>query len=149
MKAIIFILTAIFVSMCGFILHVAIVEWLDPYLQSQLSDIQTVPSWEVKYLAALTSIETGIGMTFLYLLLKQTLSGRSVLVRGTIMAVIELAIMGRLIRQPLMDYAIGNPLYIAILQNMSSWIVWWVMGLATTLVYDFLFAKYIANKITN
>ncbi|KMK51246.1 hypothetical protein RO21_07220 [[Actinobacillus] muris] len=63
------------------------------------------------------------------------------------MAVIELVIMGRLIRQPLMDYAIGNPLYIAILQNMSSWIVWWVMGLATTLVYDFLFAKYIANTM--
>lgn len=147
MKIVVFILTAVLVSVCGFIFHVFITEWITPYIQHQLNDIQVVPSWNVRYLAALSSIETGIGMTFLYILLRDRLPSKNAVARGGILALIELAIMGRLIRQPLMDYAIGNPLYIAILQNMDSWLVWLVIGITTTLLYDFLSVKLLFRHI--
>ncbi|EYU15846.1 hypothetical protein [Photorhabdus aegyptia] len=134
----IILIVSILTSCVGFVIHVINSEWVVPYIRNEVSNITIAPSWDVRYLAALTSLETGLGITFLYILIKKSLPTYTPITRGILMWLIELAIMGRLVRQPLMDYAIGNPFAISVLQNSVSWINWFFICLITTCLYDYL-----------
>lgn len=96
----------------------------------------------MKYLAAITSIETGFGIIILYHFIHKSLPSKNSFYKGIILWLLLLAIMGRLVRQPLMDYAIGNTAYVSLLQNISSWLVWFFICTITTTLYD----KLLFNK---
>ncbi|MDE9545319.1 hypothetical protein KKI93_21655 [Xenorhabdus bovienii] len=147
-KLVIFIIliVSILTSFLGFMVHVINIEWVVPYIRNEVNNISVLPSWDVRYLAALTSLETGLGITILYILIKKGLPTYTSFTRGIVMWLIELAIMGRLIRQPLMDYAIGNPFLISILQNAVSWINWLFICLLTTCLYDYLIKSWCKNN---
>ncbi|MBC8949978.1 hypothetical protein [Xenorhabdus sp. TS4] len=142
----IILIVSIFTAFIGFIVHVINVEWLIPYIRSEVNNVSVLPSWDVRYLAAFTSIETGFGITILYILIKKGMPTYNSFTRGIIMWLLELAIMGRLVRQPLMDFAIGNPFLISILQNSISWINWFLICLITTFLYDYLIKSWCENN---
>lgn len=123
-------------SFVGFVLHVYFTEFFFSFIEKELENISVTPSWDVKYLAAVSSVETGIGITILYYLIKDKLPFKNTFLRGGILSLILLAVMGRLIRQPLMDYAIGNTLYVSVMQNITSWIVWFAICFITIFLYD-------------
>ncbi|MDC9606744.1 hypothetical protein [Xenorhabdus griffiniae] len=147
-KAVFFVIliVSMFTAFIGFLIHVVNVEWLTPYIRNEMSNISVLPSWDVRYLAALTSIETGFGITILYILIKRGMPTYNSFARGIIMWLLELAVMGRLVRQPLMDLAIGNPFYISILQNSIAWINWLLICLVTTFLYDYLIKLWCKNN---
>ncbi|MBD1229403.1 hypothetical protein [Xenorhabdus griffiniae] len=142
----IILIVSMFTAFIGFIVHVINVEWLIPYIRSEVNNVSVLPSWDVRYLAAFTSIETGFGITILYILIKKGMPTYNSFTRGIIMWLLELAIMGRLVRQPLMDFAIGNPVLISILQNSISWINWFLICLITTFLYDYLIKLWCKNN---
>ncbi|WP_338803520.1 hypothetical protein WDV76_15575 [Xenorhabdus griffiniae] len=147
-KVVFFIILIVSISTAfiGFIVHVINVEWLIPYIRSEVNNVSVLPSWDVRYLAAFTSIETGFGITILYTLIKKGMPTYNSFTRGIIMWLLELAIMGRLVRQPLMDFAIGNSVLISILQNSISWINWFLICLVTTFLYDYLIKSWCKNN---
>ncbi|KLU14381.1 MULTISPECIES: hypothetical protein [Xenorhabdus] len=142
----IILIVSIFTAFIGFIVHVINVELLMPYIRSEVNNVSVLPSWDVRYLAAFTSIETGFGITILYIFIKRGMPTSNSFTRGIIMWLLELAIMGRLVRQPLMDFAIGNSFLISILQNSISWINWFFICLITTFLYDYLIKLWCKNN---
>ncbi|MEQ1975852.1 hypothetical protein [Xenorhabdus sp. SGI240] len=142
----IILIVSIFTAFIGFIVHVINVELLIPYIRSEVNNVSVLPSWDVRYLAAFTSIETGFGITILYIFIKRGMPTYNSFTRGIIMWLLELAIMGRLVRQPLMDFAIGNPFLISILQNSISWVNWFFICLITTFLYDYLIKLWCKNN---
>jgi uncharacterized membrane protein YkvI len=132
------LVTAIITAGVGLVIHVASQESIKSWVASHMAGHHVTPSWDVRYIALLTSLEIGIGLVILYALVREALPGKSSLVRGILLGVLLLAIMGRLIRQPLMDLIIGNPVSVVAVQDGISWVVWLAMCIVLALVYDFL-----------
>ena len=93
-------------------------------------------AWDVRYLAAATSIETGIGIVLLYAMIRRVLPTSSSVIRGVLLGLLLLAIMGRLLRQPVLDLVVGNPIEVVAIQDGVSWVVWLSACIVAALVYD-------------
>jgi hypothetical protein len=84
----------------------------------------------------MTSLEVGVGLVLLYAIARPLLPGRTSVGHGMILAVLLLAVTGRLFRQGVMDTAIGNPASVVLVQNGSTWAVWVLMCVAAASVFD-------------
>lgn len=122
----------------GFVIHVFSVEVVEHYVASVMAGRQVAPSWDVRVPAALSSIEQGLALVTLYLLVRSRLPSLGTLARGLLVAVIALALGGNLVRQPLMNLLIGNPLEVVAVQGGMTWLIWGVMGIIAASVLDFL-----------
>lgn len=131
-------IAAVFASFVVFVIHVFSQEWIHAWVAGHVQGRQVTPSWEVRYVAAITAVETGIGLVLLYALIRQALPGKTSFVRGLTLGIILLAVMGRLFRQPFMDLLIGNPLAVVAVQDGISWVVWLVACVITAVTYDWL-----------
>jgi hypothetical protein len=120
----------------GFFIHVATQEPIRSWVASQMQGQGVAPSWDVRYLALITSLESGIGLVAFYAIIRKALPSCSTLARGAILALLLLMSMGRLIRQPAMNLAIGNPLAVVAVQDGISWLLWLLMSLVVALVFD-------------
>ncbi len=127
-KIFLYALVAALASCSAFIIHVLTVEWLPSWISQQMSGRNITPSWDVRYVAALTSIEYGIGAVLLYLAARQTLMRHIVFYRAVFLSVCLAMVSGALIRQPLMDVVVGNPLHVTMVQNLFKWLVWMLLG---------------------
>ena len=94
------------------------------------------PSWDVRYIAFATSLEVGAGVAILYALIRGSLPFKSAVVRGLALGVLLLAVMGRLVRQPLMNLVVGNPPSVVIVQDGVSWVLWLAVCVVTALVFE-------------
>ncbi len=88
--------------------------------------------------AALSSIEIGIALVILYALLRRATPGLNIAVRGIVLGLLALAIHGELIRQPLMNLVIGNPIDVALAMAAGPWITSIAMGLVLAFTYEWL-----------
>lgn len=122
----------------GFLIHVGSQGWIRSWVSAHMQGREVIPSWDVRYVALLTSLETGIGLVILYALIRPALPGRSSLLRGLLLGVLMLAVMGRLFRQPVMNLVIGNPLPVVAVQDGISWVLWICMAIVVAAVYDTL-----------
>jgi hypothetical protein len=122
----------------GFAIHVVTLEPIHAWVSSQMQGQTVTASWDVRQIALLTSLESGIGLVLLYLLLRRALPAWSTLARGAMLGVLVLMTMGRLFRQPLMNLVIGNPLPVVAVQDGVSWAIWLLMGILVALVMDYL-----------
>ncbi|KAA3641886.1 MAG: hypothetical protein DWP95_05900 [Proteobacteria bacterium] len=66
MKIILLLIIALIASFSGFVVHVFTVEWLPQWISTQMQGLEVKPSWDVRYVAAMTSIEMGLGAVGLY-----------------------------------------------------------------------------------
>ncbi|HWI83667.1 hypothetical protein [Ramlibacter sp.] len=131
-------LSAFTAAVIGFLIHVGSQEWVRSWVSAHMQGRAVIPSWDVRCVALLTSLETGIGLVVLYALIRPALPRRSSLLRGVVLGVLLLAVMGRLFRQPAMNLVIGNPLPVVAVQDGISWVLWTGMSVVVAAVYDAL-----------
>ena len=126
----------------GFVIHVASQDWLESWVSAQMQGHQVAASWDVRYLALVTSLEIGVGLVILYALVRSALPAKSSVGRGLMLAILLLAVMGRLVRQPVMNLAIGNPLPVVAVQDGTIWLLWLCVCLVVAAGYDFLVPRH-------
>ncbi len=149
MKIIYFLVIAVIASSSSFVVHAISAEWLPGWIAMQMQGLSVQPSWSVRYVALITSIEYGVGATVLYILARDKLSKFGQAKAIVIFSVLLMAIHGAFVRQPLMDFLIGNPIHVVLVQNSFQWLVWIMMSLIVILGYESVnrFANK-ANEIT-
>ncbi|WP_020407995.1 hypothetical protein [Hahella ganghwensis] len=128
MKYLLLMMVAAVASASSFIVHVATVEWLPAWIGNQMQGIGVQPSWDIRYIAGLTSIEYGLAASAFYLLARDKLILMGRFKTSLLFATLLAAIHGALLRQPIMDYVIGNPLLVVLVQNSFQWLVWLLMS---------------------
>ncbi|EGR1757974.1 hypothetical protein GA076_24015 [Vibrio parahaemolyticus] len=135
MKYVQYFVIAAIASSCGFIVHVFSAEWLQAWIAQHMEGQSVIPSWDVRYIAMLTSLEYGISAIVLYWLIRDKIIKYGQFKAFIILSLLLTALHGALIRQPLMDFVVGNPIEVALVQNAFKWLVWMLMSLVT--VYGF------------
>ncbi len=135
MKILLLLILAIIASISSFTIHVITVEWLPTWIASQMNGVELKPSWAVRYVAAITSLEYGIATIMLYALAREKLIKFGLFKASIILSTLLLALNALLIRQPFMDYLIGNPIQVVIVQNLFKWLTW--MALSFIIVYGY------------
>lgn len=135
-------------SLSAFAIHVFSQEWVLAWITEHMQghEENVSEAWDVRYIAAITSIETGIGLVVLYALLRPALPFKSSFMRGIMLGVLLLAVMGRLLRQPLMNLVSGNPPSVVMVQDGITWVVWLVASVIVALTYDLLSPRVGANN---
>jgi hypothetical protein len=139
------LLAAVLSAGFGFVLHVFATEIISPYVASVMAGRRVVPSWDVRIPAALSSIEQGIAVALLYLLVRFCLPSVGTLRRGLLVGVLALALGGNLVRQPMMNLLIGNPLAVVAMQDGVTWVIWLVMGLISAVCLDTLVPRSVLS----
>ncbi|MCF6289352.1 MAG: hypothetical protein L3J53_08995 [Proteobacteria bacterium] len=141
MQYILLLILAIIASLTGFVIHVFTVEWLPDWISGQMQGMEIKASWAVRYVAGITSIEYGIATIVLYYLARDKLIRFGKLKAAVFLSLLLLALGAILIRQPLMDYLIGNPIHVAIVQNVFKWLPLILMSFITVYGYEFIFRR--------
>ena len=149
MKALLLIILAIIASLAGFIVHVTTVEWLPLWIGTQMQGLQVQPSWDVRYIAAITSVEYGLAAIGLYYLGRDKLLRIGKFKSALLFSVLLLAIHGVFVRQPLMDFVIGNPLHVTFVQNAFQWLPWILTAFITVYGYELITKLMNNNKKYN
>lgn len=142
MKVLLIILIAAIASSSSFLVHVMTVEWLPNWVASQMQNVDIQTSWSVRYVALLTSVEYGFAAMILYYLVRDKLIHLGKFNTFVIFSLLLIAIKGILIRQPLMDYIIGNPIKVVLVQNIFKWLVWIIMSFIVVYGCEILIKKY-------
>jgi hypothetical protein len=148
-KLLLIIVVAAIASASSFIVHVATVEWLPAWVGSQMQGIVIQPSWNVRYIAGATSIEYGIAASTLYYFSRSKFVKIGVFRASLLFAVLLAAIHGAFIRQLLMDYVVGNPFHVVLVQNGFKWLVWLLMSFVVVYGVEFIVERASANKALN
>ena len=91
---------AVLSATCGFALHVFTVEIVTSYVALIMAGRQVAPSWDVRIPAALTSIEQGLALALLSLLVRSRMPSIGSVRRGFLVGVFALALSGNLVRFP-------------------------------------------------
>ncbi|EJN3357910.1 hypothetical protein NPU96_001667 [Vibrio alginolyticus] len=123
-----YLIVAAIASSCGFIVHVFSAEWLQGWVAQIMAGHEVSSSWDVRYIAMLTSLEYGISAVILYWLIRDKIMPYGKFKAFVILSLLLTALHGALIRQPLLDFIIGNPIEVALLQNAFKWLVWILMS---------------------
>lgn len=132
------LLVVVIASCSSFIVHVATVEWLPVWIGQQMEGLNITSSWNVRYLAMLTSVEYGIAALILYYLARDNLIAWGKFFASIIMFLLLSALHGALFRQPLMDFAVGNPLLVVVVQNGFKYLIWMIMAFVTVFGCEFI-----------
>lgn len=125
----------------GFVVHVFNVEWLPDWIGGQMQGVEIKPSWAVRYVAGITSIEYGIAVIVLYHLARDKLIQFGKFKASVYLSLLLLALSALFIRQPLMDYLIGNPIHVVIVQNAFIWLSWVLLSFIAVYGYEFIMNK--------
>lgn len=133
----IFIVTVV-ASASSFIIHVATVEWLPSWVSGQMQGLSVQPSWDIRYIAGVTSLEYGVAAIALYYLARDKLIGLGKFKAALVFAVLLMAIHGAFLRQPFMDYVVGNPIHVVLVQNLFKWLVWLLMSFFVVFGFEFV-----------
>ncbi len=146
MNIMLLIIIAALASSSSFIVHVFTVEWLPSWIGSQMNGVTIQPSWSVRYIAALTSIEYGLAASAIYWLSREKLLIFGVFKSTIIMAILLTSVHGAFVRQPLMDFVIGNPFHVVVVQNIFKWLVWLIMSFVIVYGFEYAIIKKSANN---
>ncbi|MCP3922077.1 MAG: hypothetical protein GY714_05760 [Desulfobacterales bacterium] len=138
MKIFLIFVIAIVASMSSFVVHIATVDWLPVWIGNQMQGINIQPSWSVRYVAAVTSVEYGLAGIVLYSLAREKLLVFGTFKTAIIFSILLASIHGAFVRQPLMDYLVGNPMHVALVQNAFKWLIWLIMSFVIVYGYEFI-----------
>ena len=146
MKLLPLLIIATVASLSSFVVHVGTVEWLPTWIGNQMQGLQIQASWEVRYIAAITSIEYGIAALALYYFAREKLLCFGVAKASLIFSILLTSIHGAFIRQPLMDFMVGNPIEVVLLQNSFKWLVWFLMSFVVVFGFELIAEKLTLQK---
>jgi len=142
MRVTLIILLVITASFSGFVIHVLTIEWLPQWIGSQIQGIEITASWDVRYVAAITSVEYGLAALGIYIIGRKYLLRWGQLKAALAFSVLLMSIQGLFIRQPLMDFLIGNPWHVVLVQNAFKWLPWLLVAFIIVFGYEYI------NRIT-
>lgn len=146
MKLLLIFIVAAIGSSSSFFVHIISVEWLPSWIGSQMQGVTMHSSWNVRYIAGITSIEYGFAAVTLYFLARDRLITYGRFKASLIFSVLLTAIHGAFIRQPFMDYMVGNPIHVVLVQNGFKWLVWLFMSFVVIFGYELILNKTSANE---
>jgi hypothetical protein len=138
-----FALASLAAAICGLAVHVGLLRLIDPVVGETMQALGAAghhltrpeDSPAVAALAAVTSVlEQGPAFVIAFLLVANALPFRSRLEQALACAALLLAVRGDLLRMPIMNVAIGNPVRIALLQQTEHWAAVLAACLVTALV---------------
>jgi len=138
MKIFLIFLVAAIASATSFIIHVISAQWLPSWIGSQMQGILIQPSWDVRYIAGATSIEYGFAAVALYFLARDKLAKVGRFKSSIIFSILLASIHGAFIRQPCMDFVVGNPIQVVLVQNGFKWLIWISMAFVVVYGYEWL-----------
>ena len=130
------LVAAVAAGVVGFVVHVGTQAWVQAWVTERMHGREVTASWDVRYIALATSVEVGLGLVVLYALVRRAMPVKSAVLRGLLLGVVLLAVMGRLVRQPLMNLVIGNPLSVVIVQDGVSWVLWLAAAITAAVVFE-------------
>jgi hypothetical protein len=146
MKVFFYIILVTTASLSGFVVHVITIEWLPDWIGQQMQGVELRPSWAVRYVAAMTSVEYGVSAIVIYYLSREKLIKYGKFKAFLMFSGVLLSINAILVRQPLMDYLIGNPLHVVMVQNVFKWMTWVLLSFVVVYGYEFINRK---NRLVN
>ena len=133
---------AIAAAVAWFFVHKPIADHIDLWVSEHMAgqpDIKRQPyGLEVIIPATLSSIEYGIAMVVLYWLVRKATPTLSTLPRALCVFLLSLAIGGELMRFPVMQLVIGNPLGVTLVQHAALWLPYFAASLAVAFSYEAL-----------
>ncbi|RQP21158.1 hypothetical protein [Piscinibacter terrae] len=138
---------AIAASAAGFLPHKLFADWLPHWVGAHMEGVQIkVPPYgpEVVVPAALTYIEPGLAYLAAYVLVRKATPTSSVFVRALLVAALCLGLEGSIVRMPLMQLVIGNPLWVTLLQHAGIWVPYVAASLVVAYTFE-LVGKLGAN----
>jgi hypothetical protein len=114
----------------GFAIHVQYGRgWAEAYVQHAANVgrlrgglHEPYPAWLVT-VAFITELLPVAGKIALYLLIRDFLPGKSRLMKGLSYGLLLMAIGDTLVRAPLMDALVGNPVDVVLVQNAEGWAI--------------------------
>lgn len=115
------LLLAAATALTGFVLHVLLLEGAEKWVRGETMGLSYPLS--VTLLAALSSIENGVGVVGLCVLLHAPLSRLRLPARMAVVTVLLLAIKGSLLRQLLMDLLLAGPGWPVLVHDASPWLL--------------------------
>lgn len=113
-------LATVTAGILGFLSHAFLVNLIQPFIMSTMrgADVAQPPYPPMIALSAAATALIPVGaLTAMYHWLGHNIPARSRVGKGLWLGVLILLLKGELIRQPLMDLLIGNPLMVVALQN--------------------------------
>jgi len=122
----------------GFCLHVFSAEWVQHRVATLMDGKEVMSSWDVRIPAAISSIEIGLGAALCYWLIRSRFPNLGWFRGGLCLTALVLMIKGNLIRQPLMNFLIGNPIEVVAVQDGITWLIWGLMGWTVAAVFAVL-----------
>ncbi|MCB1755803.1 MAG: hypothetical protein KDJ38_09785 [Gammaproteobacteria bacterium] len=146
MKYFLIFIVAVVASASSFVVHVATIEWLPGWVSDQMQGVSIQPSWDVRFIAGVTSIEYGVGAMGLYYLARNKLMSFGKVKAALLFSVLMMAIHGAIFRQPFMDYVVGNPFHVVLVQNGFKWLVWLLMSFCVVFGFEIVIKITSANK---
>lgn len=136
------IISGIIAGVLGVLLHMFIGTRVGAYVTRIMTDREIVvlmppyPS-HVNALAFATSVIPGIGTAIAFYLIESNLPGKGVIQKGIIFGLLFMLMRGTLIRAPLMDLTVGNPIMVVLLQRFEPF----ATGLCMALVISAIVKK--------
>ena len=115
---------AVAASVVGFSVHKAFADRLPAWVSAHMGNTQIkLPPYgpEIVVPATLTALESGVAYLAAYLLVRHATPERSVLFRALLVAALSLALHGSLLRMPVMQLLVGNPVVVTLVQHAGSW----------------------------
>ena len=127
-------------SLALFFVHKPIADLLPQWVSEHMAgapEIRRPPyGLEVVLPATLSSVEYGLGLGFTYHLLAKALPTWSPIARAVVLLLLTLALMGNLVRFPLMQLVVGNPAGVTLVQHAALWLPYLVGSLVVALAYE-------------
>ena len=139
-------LMAVLATVASFGIHLATAAWLPGWLADRMVGVEMLASWDVRYLAGATSIEYVLGSMLMYTLMRRPLLGWRPWARIVVFTLLILSTRGLLMRQPLMDWAIGNPIDVVVIQNGLKALVWIVVASLSAIGVEWFYRIYKAPE---
>ena len=132
---------AVAASVVGFTVHKAFADLLPAWVSAHMGSAQIkLPPYgpEIVVPATLTSLESGLAYLAAYLLVRRATPHRSVLIRALLVAALSLALRGSLLRMPVMQLLVGNPVWVTLVQHAGVWAPIVAASLVVSYAYESL-----------
>jgi RimJ/RimL family protein N-acetyltransferase len=126
-------------SFVGFAVHRFFADRLPAWVSQQMEGVQIkMPPYgpEVVVPATLSSLESGVAFVVAYALLRRATPTLGVLVRALLLAGLCLGMQGAMLRMPLMQLVVGNPVWVTVVQHAAIWLPFLLESLAVALAYE-------------
>ena len=137
-------------SAVGFVLHRAVADHFPAWVGERMSGVsikQPPYGPEVVVPAALSSVEYGVAFFLAYLLVRRSFPNLSVWLRAVAVTALCLALGGNLVRMPLMQLVVGNPLLVTLVQHAGIWMPYLVASFVLAFTYEWLVARQAQPRV--